>query len=81
MVFNGQQDLNRHSLGQRLGYHNKKQNGDQTKRLVPVPFMVIEEGFEPSTHSLEGCCSIQLSYPTILKLSAKVILFLRSHLK
>ncbi len=28
--------------------------------------MVIEEGFEPSTHSLEGCCSIQLSYPTIL---------------
>ena len=25
---------------------------------------VIEEGFEPSTHSLEGCCSIQLSYPT-----------------
>ena len=28
------------------------------------PFKVIEEGFEPSTHSLEGCCSIQLSYPT-----------------
>lgn len=27
--------------------------------------MVIEEGFEPSTHSLEGCCSIQLSYGTI----------------
>ena len=25
---------------------------------------MIEEGFEPSTHSLEGCCSIQLSYPT-----------------
>ncbi len=23
---------------------------------------VIPEGFEPSTHSLEGCCSIQLSY-------------------
>ena len=24
-------------------------------------------GFEPTTHSLEGCCSIQLSYPTIPK--------------
>ncbi len=61
-----------------MGIIIKKQNGDQTKRSVPVPFMVIEEGFEPSTHSLEGCCSIQLSYPTILKLSAKVILFLCS---
>ena len=27
---------------------------------------VIRMGFEPMTHSLEGCCSIQLSYPTIL---------------
>ena len=68
-------------MGNALGIIIKKRNGDQNKRLVPVPFMVIEEGFEPSTHSLEGCCSIQLSYPTILKLSAKVILFLRSHLK
>ena len=24
--------------------------------------IVTREGFEPSTHSLEGCCSIQLSY-------------------
>ena len=23
---------------------------------------VIRLGFEPKTHSLEGCCSIQLSY-------------------
>ena len=23
---------------------------------------VIQLGFEPKTHSLEGCCSIQLSY-------------------
>ena len=29
-------------------------------------------GFEPMTHSLEGCCSIQLSYPTILICGAKV---------
>ena len=26
---------------------------------------VIPAGFEPTTHSLEGCCSIQLSYGTI----------------
>ncbi len=28
------------------------------------PFLVIRLGFEPKTHSLEGCCSIQLSYRT-----------------
>ena len=28
-----------------------------------IPF-VIPSGFEPETHSLEGCCSIQLSYGT-----------------
>ena len=27
--------------------------------------IVIPAGFEPTTHSLEGCCSIQLSYGTI----------------
>ena len=27
-------------------------------------FFVIPLGFEPKTHSLEGCCSIQLSYGT-----------------
>ena len=26
---------------------------------------MIPAGFEPTTHSLEGCCSIQLSYGTI----------------
>mgnify|MGYP006974615465 CR=1 FL=1 len=29
-------------------------------------FIVIRLGFEPKTHSLEGCCSIQLSYRTDL---------------
>ncbi len=27
-------------------------------------YFVIPLGFEPKTHSLEGCCSIQLSYGT-----------------
>ena len=29
-----------------------------------APFLVIPLGFEPKAHSLEGCCSIQLSYGT-----------------
>ena len=32
-------------------------------------FQVIPSGFEPETHSLEGCCSIQLSYGTNLDFS------------
>ena len=32
---------------------------------------VIPARFERATHSLEGCCSIQLSYGTILKLWGK----------
>ena len=32
---------------------------------------VIPPGFEPGTHSLEGCCSIQLSYRTRLELPDK----------
>ena len=31
-------------------------------------FFVIRLGFEPKTHSLEGCCSIQLSYRTGLSI-------------
>ena len=31
-----------------------------------IVVFVIPLGFEPKTHSLEGCCSIQLSYGTII---------------
>ena len=34
-----------------------------TRSLIPVS--VIPPGLEPGTYSLEGCCSIQLSYGTI----------------
>ena len=43
---------------------------------------MIPSGFEPETHSLEGCCSIQLSYGTINHLyndGAKVTLFCDIH--
>ncbi len=33
--------------------------------IIFVVFEVIPPGFEPGTHSLEGCCSIQLSYGTV----------------
>ena len=35
---------------------------------------VIRTGFEPVTHSLEGCCSIQLSYRTNPKVGANVVI-------
>ena len=41
----------------------------RTGSLLPFfmeKIFVIRLGFEPKTHSLEGCCSIQLSYRTIL---------------
>ena len=40
--------------------------------MITTLLLVIEQGFEPWTHSLEGCCSIQLSYSTDLKSDAKV---------
>ena len=36
-----------------------------------MTFQVIPLGFEPKTHSLEGCCSIQLSYGTLLICAGK----------
>ena len=50
------------------------------KRLKIIddqPFgFVIPKRFERLTHALEGRCSIQLSYGTILNCDAKVRLFL-----
>jgi hypothetical protein len=41
----------------------------QSKAALEAAFVVflvvIRTGFKPVTHSLEGCCSIQLSYRTI----------------
>jgi hypothetical protein len=44
----------------------------------PYPIRVLvprsgtrQEGFEPPTHSSEGCCSIQLSYWRLLLLVAR----------
>ena len=43
-------------------YAPKRESLTQRARLFED---VIRLGFEPKTHSLEGCCSIQLSYQTI----------------
>ena len=34
---------------------------------------VIAAGFEPATDSLEGCCSIQLSYATIFAAKLQIL--------
>ena len=39
-------------------------------------FFVTRLGFEPKTHSLEGCCSIQLSYQAIVLRVQKYGIFL-----
>ena len=60
----------------------KKSPSQVSERVIKV----IRLGFEPKTHSLEGCCSIQLSYrtdpyafrdgsPSTGKVGAKVMLF------
>ena len=36
---------------------------NRTTRMTRTSYrMARQEGIEPPTHSLEGCCSIQLSY-------------------
>ena len=43
---------------------NKKTVQNERLCISNRIFPVIRAGFEPTTHSLEGCCSIQLSYRT-----------------
>ena len=43
-----------------FGAKTKKSPSQISERAIKV----IRLGFEPKTHSLEGCCSIQLSYRT-----------------
>jgi hypothetical protein len=44
------------------------------KALISEGFSVIPARLERATHSLEGCCSIQLSYGTFLQ-AAKLHFF------
>ena len=46
-----------------------------TSFVIALALLVIPLGLEPKTYSLEGCCSIQLSYGTILR--GKISLFFR----
>ncbi len=48
------------------GWNLKKKSPNILKFNKLGDMLVIGKGFEPLTHSLEGCCSIQLSYPTYL---------------
>ena len=50
---------------------------DIQKKDFEVLLMVTRLGFEPKTHSLEGCCSIQLSYQAIAFAGANVRLFFK----
>lgn len=43
--------------------HSKRKRGFCFQNPL-FTWCVIPLGFEPKTHSLEGCCSIQLSYGT-----------------
>ena len=71
-------EANRHSAGaeavfllrlrlRKLAFDAKTKQKNRTTFGCAICFsFVIRLGFEPKTHSLEGCCSIQLSYRTIL---------------
>ena len=52
-------------------YKGKKERGETT--ICNFPSQVIQAGFEPTTRSLEGCCSIQLSYWTITLFTVKLL--------
>lgn len=43
----------------------------------PLEKLACPEGIEPPTHSLEGCCSIQLSYGQTLMGAGFALSFLK----
>lgn len=62
-------------------FHNSLKNKRQTDFYICLALCsVIPTGFEPVTHRLEICCSIQLSYGTVIydstKSGANVLLLL-----
>ena len=62
-----------------LDWWRRGKRKPQPRVLKLRSFVVIPLGFEPRTHSLEGCCSIQLSYRTIFfKSVAKVRQFIEN---
>ncbi len=54
----GEEEVDLVQLSRFFTMYNKK------RTTLQRPLYVIQEGFEPPTHRLEICCSIQLSYWT-----------------
>ena len=61
-------------MGKKLFFHieNKKKSQTTCFQASATFCLVIPLRFERKTHALEGRCSIQLSYGTILNFGAKV---------
>lgn len=59
-----------------LEIESGRKRADRRKNVTVSDFLglVIPGGFEPPTHSLEGCCSIQLSYRTKVSIYQGIIL-------
>ncbi len=56
----------------------QKENANKLLINLLAFFFVIPLRFERKTHALEGRCSIQLSYGTILNCGAKVRFFMKT---
>ena len=56
----------------------KKENANRLLNNLLAFFYVIPKRFERLTDALEGRCSIQLSYGTILNCGAKVRFFVKT---
>ena len=54
------ENCNKKTIGKSYKILNAK--GNPSLSFLLHTFFVNRLGFEPRTHSLEGCCSIQLSY-------------------